>query len=282
MMRPHVKTKTVRLPRRSSACAVFLAVGLFGFGFGLPARADFTTYFGMDAGTSSSPPTPLDKSQKMEQAFVAALSGVRVENFDSLATGSPPPTPFVFTPLPGMTGANVSATATVNQNDVVTSSDTNGTFPISGTQFVYASGGANNGLSVTLDFSSSPIAGFGMYITDLSDSGSTLDQIQYTMKLTDGTTVTKDTSKYVTSELTNSHVIFFGEISNDPSQLISSITIITPDPTANGDDAIGVDDMTIGASAVPEPASVVMLTIGAGVVLAGRRFSRRRGRNVVS
>jgi hypothetical protein len=48
-------------------------------------------------------------------------------------------------------------------------------------------------------------------------------------------------------------------VSSDPTQQIASVRIMNTLPDSG--DAIGIDDLTIGTSAVPEPASIVLIVI---------------------
>jgi hypothetical protein len=250
----------VRLLRPSLALAAVL------IGLGSPARADLTTYFGIDQG-SGSPPTTPDVSLAARNSFIMALNGVGVENFESQSTGSFPTT------LDFMgTSVTASASTTDSSNNYVTTGTSNGTFATSGTHYLYNTG--NGAVNDTLTFSA-PVAGFGMYVTDLSDGVSSADQIEYKLTFSDNTTQTVETS--VGANNNNANVLFFGVISNDPSETITSVEILNSQPTVG--DSIGIDDVTVGAAVVPEPTSLVLTGVGLlGLAIGFRRRGRKPSR----
>jgi PEP-CTERM motif len=149
-----------------------------------------------------------------------------------------------------------------------TSGQNSGTYATSGTQYFLAEGNLNT----TLRFSA-PVAGFGIYVTDLSDGFTPPDQISLVLTLANNTTQTVTTS--IGSNNNNANVLFFGAISNDPTNPITAVQLLNADPTQT--DYIGIDDVTIGQLPVstPEPASMTLLSFGiAG--MAGFGWRRRK------
>jgi hypothetical protein len=238
-----------------------MAVTLLGIG--LPASAaPLQTFFGIDQGSGNPPTTPVNSLAALD-AFSAVFTSTGVENFDSLALGVFPSS--VSFPSTSITA---SSSTTDSSNNFVTNGDSFGTFPTSGTQYLYDNGDAS-GVNDTFTFSS-PVAGVGMYITDLSDGVSPPDQIELVLTFLGGTTQTVETS--VGGSNNNANLIFFGVAGTVSSQQITSVQILNTQ-TGQGD-AIGIDDLTIGTSLIsstPEPGSFLLL--GAGFV--GLLFVRR-------
>jgi hypothetical protein len=264
MMRPNSETTSVRLPRFSLACAAALAAALIGSGS--PARAGFTTYFGIDQGDGTPPTTPVN-SLAARTSFISALSGVGVENFEDQTVGAFP-SKFNFAP----TTVTATSTTTDPSGNYVTTGTPNGAFATSGSNFLYTPGTGSTFLNVNLTFST-PIAGFGLYATDLRATG---DLLQYSVTFTNNST--QMVQMNATSESDSSNVLFYGVIETDPSLLIKSLTITSSNPNADGlGDAFGIDDVTMGVSVVPEPASLGMVALGLGAVLLAHRSSRRHG-----
>jgi PEP-CTERM motif len=271
MIRPNTKSMSVRLPRFSLACAAALAAALLGVGS--PARAGFTTFFGIDQANGAPTATPVN-SLAARNSFVAALSGVGVENFENQTVNA-------FPSKLNFAGTSVTATSTqnINAGNFVTNVPTNGAYATSGTNYLITPGTGSSSMDVQLTFST-PIVGFGLYATDLrshddtNTSPSQPDLIKYSVTFTNNTTDTVTMTAQSASD--DANLLFFGAIENNPSLLIQSLTITSTNPNPEGlPDVFGIDDLTIGQSAVPEPASLGMLALGFGAVLAGRRFSRR-------
>jgi PEP-CTERM motif len=258
MMRPNSETTSFYLPRFSLACAAVLAAALIGSGS--PARAGFTTYFGIDQGDGTPPTTPVN-SLAARNLFLSALGTSGVENFDSFAVNSTPPTL-------SFTGSGVTASASYSSDEFINNVQDNGEFATSGTKYLDAQGTRDDKLVL-----SAPVAGVGFYITDLSDGFNPADQISIVATLVGGGTETVTTN--VGTSNTSANVLFFGVVSSGSSALISQVEILNTQPTAG--DYNGLDDLTIGLRPVPEPASVGMVALGLGAVLAARRLRRRSG-----
>jgi hypothetical protein len=261
MIRPNSELKSVRLSRFSVACAAMLVAALIGVGS--PARADLISIFDQDQGNGTPPTTP-DASLAARTTFLAALSNIGVENFDSNTQKVGAfPSSFNFAP----TSVTATSTTLNGSGDSVTNATSNGAFATSGSNFLYNPG--STFLDVKLTFST-PITGFGVFATDFR---TTDDQLQYTVTYTDNSTQTASTN--ATTESKNGNVLFFGVIDTNPSLLIKSIELTNTSPDI--DDGFGIDDVTIGVAAVPEPSSLCLVALGLPVLLAARRLRRRRG-----
>jgi hypothetical protein len=261
------------LPVRSTAKQFALAVAVLALAAGAagPAKADLTVYFGIDEGNGGPPTTP-NLSLSARNAFISALSGVGVENFESQSTGSFPTT-LSFSG----TAVTASASTADSANNYVNTGTPNGTFATSGTHFLFNPG---SGVAVndSLTFSSA-VTGFGMYVTDLSDGTSPVDQIQYKLTFADNTTQTVTTS--VGPSNLNANVLFFGVVVTNPFQSIKSIQILNTQP--GSDDSLGIDDMTIGQEqsplAAPEPSTFVSAGIAG---LFGLSYAWRRKKTAIA
>jgi hypothetical protein len=221
------------------------------------ARAAFSTFFGIDQGNGTPPTTP-SLSLAARTSFRSAINTVGVEEFESASVGSPPASiSFV--------GSGVTATATYSATESINNTTDSGAFATTGTHYIDATQGVRDD---RLAFSS-PVAGFGFYVTDLSDGGTSPDQISIIATLAGGGGTQTFTTN-VSASNTNSNVLFFGVVSTSPSALFSQVEIVN---TATSiDDVHGIDDITVGATAVPEPSSLA--TLAASLRLLGYR--RRR------
>jgi hypothetical protein len=246
--------------RRTAPVVIAAAI----LGISLPASAaTLETFFGIDQGTGNPPTTPVNSLAALN-SFSAAFTTTGVENFDSQTLGAFPSS--VSFPASSITA---SSSTTDSSNNFVTNGDAFGTFPTSGTQYLYEVGDAS-GVNDTFTFSS-PVAGVGMYITDLSDGSSPADQIELALTLQGGGTQTVETN--VGGDNNNANLIFFGVADLDTSHQITSVQILNT--VTDQGDAIGIDDLTIGTSlsSTPEPGSFMLL--GTGFVGLLALFVRR-------
>jgi hypothetical protein len=209
------------------------------------ARAGFTTFFGIDQGNGTPPTTP-NQSLAARTSFVSALGTVGVENFESYSVGSPPASL-------SFAGSGVTAAATYTAGESINNVHDNGAFATSGTHYLDSQGLRDDRLVF-----SSPVAGVGFYVTDISDGGTAPDQISIIATLVGGGTQTFTTT--VTTGNSNANVLFFGVVSTAPSALFSQVEILNTFTTEG--DVHGIDDVTVGSTAVPEPSSVLLLSLG--------------------
>lgn len=225
------------------------------------AAATLQTFFGIDQG-SGAPPTAPANSLSARNDFLALLSGAGVESFESYATGSLPATvSFASTSLTAATSAASGS------SQFVSGAPDNGAFATSVTKYLDTTGVVDTSFNF-----SAPVAGVGVYVTDLSDGGTAPDQLQFLLTLEGGGTATVTTS--VTTANSNGNVLFFGVVSTDPTKRITKVEISNTFPTEG--DVFGLDDLTIGTSlagtATPEPGTFLLLGGGlAGLVGVLRR-----------
>ena len=132
-------------------------------------------------------------------------------------------------------------------------------YTISAAEGLYASGefiGTNQpDEALTITFTSGNVSAVGgnFYATNISDA---FQSVSLTLTLSDGTSVS-----FTPSSATDS---FRGFAS---TALITSLTISAPGASLYA----GLDNLTVGVSAVPEPASALMLALGAAALLVARR-----------
>ena len=125
---------------------------------------------------------------------------------------------------------------------------------------LYGSGeflGANQpdeALTVTFTSGNVTAVGGNFYATNISD---TFQAVAITLTLSDSTTVT-----FTPTSAADSYRGFASTLT------ITSLTIASPGVSLYG----GLDNLTVGVSAVPEPASALLMALGvAGLLVAGRR-----------
>lgn len=133
----------------SFQAVVFAAAAVVG----LPASAGPTVYFGEDLGAASA--ANLVNANAARAAFVAQLTGVATENFESFAGGQ-------LFPAAGtlFSGAPVTATLT---GGTVRNAPFNARFAVDGTNYLDSS------FNRRIDFSS-PVAAFGLFVIDANEN----------------------------------------------------------------------------------------------------------------
>ena len=110
--------------------------------------------------------------------------------------------------------------------------------------------------ALTVTFTSGNVTAVGgnFYATNISD---TFQAVAITLTLSDSTTVT-----FTPTSAADSYRGFASTLT------ITSLTIASPGVSLYG----GLDNLTVGVSAVPEPASALLMALGvAGLLVAGRR-----------
>ncbi|WP_029897433.1 PEP-CTERM sorting domain-containing protein [Desulfohalovibrio reitneri] len=240
--------KILPIPLLTLALTLFLASGAFAFS---------QTYFGEDTGLGENTRlTSYPNAASAESSFLANLTGVGTEDFESYASGTGPPVDITF---PG------AGTATMLGNgDIETvASGTNGfgRYAVSGDNFWNSS----SEFSISFD---TPIAAFGFWGIDIGDFDG-----QLTATVENGVSNTYTVPNTISGP--GGSVLFWGLIDTD-----NPFTSVTFGNTEAGVDVFAFDDMTIGSleqvgpNPVPEPTSMALLA--AGAIPLG--FSRLRKR----
>jgi hypothetical protein len=229
----------------------------------------YTTFFGEDL--SNSPTVPLKalpNSSAAQSEFLSNLTGVGVEDFESLATGATAPLTIIFAGFGGTSlSATLGGTGAVAE---VTPGQTNaaGRYSIpSATSSRYWEANAGIG-GISIAFGQK-IAAFGFYGIDIGDFGG-----QLSLDVLDGTSVIQTlTVNNTISAGSDGSVVYFGLIADNARQQFDSIRFNT---TAGAGDIFGFDNFTIAdqrqVTPVPEPAGLALVA----VALFGLGLSQRR------
>lgn len=241
------------------------------------------TFFGEDLNSTDDPSTIADDPVRIAHpnadgartAFLALLSGVSTQNFESLASGATTPISVAF----GATTATITGNGTVT--DVPTGTF-NGTYPISGTKFLLSSAGGGGTLTVAFD---SPQVAFGFYATDIGDGSG---QLTVTLNFAAGGSTTLTVPHSVPSG--SGSVLYFGVVDS-----ANPFTSVVFGNSTSSSDGFGFDDFTIGNAAQvvsstlqfssatysgAENAGSVVITVtrtGSGVGSAGVTFATSNG-----
>lgn len=216
------------------------------------------TFFGEDTSTAGVLGT---NSAQARTDFLANLTGVGNEDFESFFSGSSSPLNLSF---PGSSG---SLSATLTGTGVIAGSPAVGRFATSGTKYLEVSTG-----SFVIDFLD-PVSAFGFNGIDIGDFVTNQMVLKLTNTLGD------------TTELTVPHSLGIGNLAQatlffgfyDLAQSFTSIEFTN----AGGGDLFAFDDMVIGdaeqvtPTPVPEPATLALLGLGLlGLGARRRLFSR--------
>jgi uncharacterized protein YceK len=234
-------------------CCCLLAVA------GVSSGATYT-YFGEDLGLGESTRlTSHPNADSARNTFLAGLTGVGTEDFESFAVGAGAPLTVNF----GTAGtATLSGSGSIAQ--VISGTNGYGRYPISGTK--YWETNTQWGISF-----STAQAAFGFYGVDIGDF-----QGQVTLTLTGGGSASYNIPHSVPAP--GGSVLYFGVIATTAAETFSSVTFSN---TGSSTDWFAFDDMTIGTlqqvtdPIIPEPMTMLSALVGIGG-LAGY-VRRRRG-----
>jgi hypothetical protein len=145
----------------------------------------------------------------------------------------------------------------------------NGTYPISGNNFLLHSALGTNTFSITF---SSPQVAFGFYVTDIEVRGN----LSVRFLLADGVTIVDRPVPSQVNALPGDNntgsVAFWGIVDAD-----NPFTRVTFVRNLNVDDGFGFDDITI-AQIVPEPSNYALMLLGFATVLTAIRRKRSQYR----
>lgn len=236
-----------------SAIGVTALIGGIGVG---SAQAAPVIFFGEDLNAGAAAGV---NSVAARTNFLASLTGVGSQDFESFAGGTGTPINVSF---PGSVGA-ISAALTATSGVQVVNAPSVGRFATSGTNYLEVSSGA----AFTLTFGTA-IGAFGFYGTDIGDFVPT----NMVMTLTDINNVSTQQIVGHTLGAANNNSLFWGF--TDTTNSYTSITFSNP----GGGDVFGFDDFVIGDRqqivAVPEPGVLAVFGLG----LLGLGIARRKRR----
>lgn len=234
---------------RAAALAACISVAL---GLSAPMSAQ-TIFFGENQNPGGAATgAPVDARND----FLARLSGVSTESFESFAVGSSPEA-ITFTGSAGTITASFSpGTGTVRD------SSTAGRFATDGANFFSTS-------SIFEANFSTPVAAFGFFGTDVGDFDGQLTVELFRVGGSSSLLTVPNTINAADSSL-----LFFGVIDT-----ANPFTRIRFGNTSTGSDTFGFDQLTIGdigqvTGAVPEPGTWAMLLLGFAFI-GGALRSRR-------
>ena len=229
----------------------------------------YATLFGEDPNNSNQVPLASTlNSDNAQKAFLAGVTSLGTQNFETLSGGAP-----LTLTFPGAGLGKVTATLSGSSGSVISvtpgQTDGNGRYSIpsaTSSRFWEVSAGPAGNFTVTFD---RKIAAFGFYGVDIGDFGGQLqlqllsggDQIGL---LTVPNTIGMDGS-------TDGSVLYFGVVAKDAGEFFDSARFLT---TTGVPDGFAFDNFTIAdlkqVTPVPEPGSMPLL-IGGLLALASTR-----------
>ena len=200
-------------------------------------------------------------------SFLANLSGVVTETFEQYAPNSN---------ISSLTfGPDTASLSPALQVLNFSTGTFNGTYPISGNQFLLQNALGTNTFNIGF---STPQAAFGLYVTDIEVQGN----MTLRFLLADGVTsidrlVPTQVNPTVNDNNTGS-VLYWGVIDTD-----NPFVQVTFVRNLNSADGFGFDDLTIARvtqvippnQAVPEPGTYALLSLGLVLIAFAKRFKSR-------
>jgi len=233
-------------------------------------------YWGFDLGTNnSSTRGPRTNCDAAYNAFKANFGQIGVEGFETRVPGAlPSGSTLTFTgtsALGTISGYTPSALPPIGPPEVdqVPFGTNGGCYPTDGIRYLSMGMARNSGNLVseqaTITFASA-VRGFGLYITDAEYAASTIPGLR--VNFVGGGYVAMSIMPAPNSSTPSGSLWFVGYASTS-----TNIASVALDRYGGSGDRVGIDTLTVGLDAVPEPATIVALAAGA-LSLAARR--RRR------
>jgi hypothetical protein len=247
------KGETMKIQR----CFLLVAVVTLATSTVLPGA--IVTFSGTDFGTAPAGLRPNSNAAASSFDAAAAILGTTdIITFENVATGA-------FTSkvvYPGVTvtftGGDTALSGVFTGDDVITGYNTT----VGGANSLHVVPTFNAGtISVTFSFSS-PVAGFGSYLTGVGTASGILHTV-----FNDGT------SHDITVQGSESGGVQFSGFQTS-SNSISSFTLELREVTGSTRDIFAVDDVRLVS--VPEPATLSILTLGCILMARGRRLTVRK------
>lgn len=264
------------------ALTAALATGLLAYSSSVSA---YMIYFGEDVNNSATVPlTTIPNSSGAAASFMAKLSGVGTETFESIDPGTTT-SPWMELSFPGA-GGSTTMTARLTGGDgyvsEVAPGSTDGagrySIPSAGsTRYLEVEAGGTGNFEILFD---QAIAAFGFYGIDIGDFGG-----QVTLDFYKSGDVVKSETLSTTSSATGTidgSVLYFGLIAEGSSEEFDKVAFRT---TTGAGDYFAFDNFTIASrgqvtddTTPPNPTPIPGTLLLAGLGLAGLGAMRRRAR----
>jgi hypothetical protein len=267
------------MKKRSVGQKVRLAIPALLLGIASAATTGahaYATFFGEDANNSATVPlgsTP--KADAAQATFLAGLSNVRTETFESQNTGAAAPLTLKFTGADGTDSLEASllgggGTVTAVTPGTAVAGRYSVPSPSTSKFWQVEAGGATGDFTITFNRA---IAAFGFYGIDIGDFGGQLQ-----LELLNGSTSIELLT--VPNGVGDGSVLFFGLLAQSPGELFTSIRFLT---TTGQGDFFAFDNFTIAELGqvqppVPVPAPAPLPLVLGGLLALGfttRRASRK-------
>ena len=230
----------------------------------------YQIFFGEDLNNSSSIPLSSHPNASVaSNAFLAGLTGVGTESFDTFSYGTAAPLSLNF---PGAGTATLSGGDGLIVSVISGTTDGFGRYATSGSNYWDVMAGADGNFVVNF---SQPVAAFGFYGIDIGDFGG-----QLTVELAGGGSQNFIVPNTIGSDGNpDGSVHFWGVIARNSAETFTSALFNT---TTGQGDVFAFDDMTIGSldqvnlnpPVVPEPSTLLLLASGIAVFGIIRSFNR--------